>query len=184
MKKILSFISIFLTFLSCNESNNNEGKSLDNPEKEIIEENPKFNQLESIDLLTTDSINDSIITHNVRKHLYFELRNFDNEIAFMQTNKFKILLDYLSDGSIRYASWSKDKNISERPDLILKNGILKYDGTGGNHSYIFKNYNYIYECVINVIVPDSYPDAFLDIYNGDENISRQRAEFISLSNDN
>ena len=184
MKKILFFISIFLGFISCNESNNNEGKSIDNPVKEIIVENPKFNQLESTELLTTESVNDSIITNNVRKHLYFELRNFDNEIVFMQTNKFKILLDYLSDGSIRYASWSKDKNISEKPDLILKNGILKYDGTGGNHSYIFKNYNYIYECVINVIVPDSYPDAFLDIYKGDENISRQRAEFISLSDDN
>ena len=184
MKKILFFISIFLGFISCNESNNNEGKSIDNHVKEIIVENPKFNQLESIDLLTTESVNDSIITNNVRKHLYFELRNFDNEIVFMQTNKFKILLDYLSDGSIRYASWSKDKNISEKPDLILKNGILKYDGTGGNHSYIFKNYNYTYECVINVIVPDSYPDAFLDIYKGNENISRQRAEFISLSDDN
>ena len=184
MKKILFIISIFLSFLSCNESNNNEGKSIDNPEKEIIVENPKFNQLESIDLLTTESVNDSIITNNVRKHLYFELRNFDNEIAFMQTKKFKILLDNLSDGSIRYASWSKDKNISEKPDLILKNGILKYDGTGGNHSYIFKNYDYKYECEINVLVPDSYPDAFLNIYKGDENISRQRAEFISLSNDN
>ena len=184
MKKILFFISIFLVFIYCNESNNNEGKSIDYPVNEIIVENPKFNQLESIDLLTTESVNDSIITNNVRKHLYFELRNFDNEIVFMQTNKFKILLDYLSDGSIRYASWSKDKNISEKPDLILKNGILKYDGTGGNHSYIFKNYNYTYECVINVIVPDSYPDAFLDIYKGNENISRQRAEFISLSDDN
>lgn len=184
MKKILFFISIFSSFLSCNESNNNEVKSIDNPEKEIIVENPKFNQLESIDILTTESVNDSIITNNVRKHLYFELRNFDNEIVFMQTNKFKILLDYLSDGSIRYASWSKDKNISEKPDLILKNGILKYDGNGGNHSYIFKNYDYKYECEINVIVPDSYPDAFLNIYKGDENISRQRAEFISLSDDN
>ena len=48
----------------------------------------------------------------------------------------------------------------------------------------FNKYNYTYECVINVIVPDSYPDAFLDIYKGEENISRQRAEFISLSNDN
>ena len=184
MKKILFFILIFLGFLSCSESNNNEGISIDNPKKEIIIENPKLNQLESIELLTTESVNDSIITNNVRKHLYFELRNFDNEIVFMQTNKFKILLDYLSDGSIRYASWSRDKNISEKPDLILKNGILKYDGTGGNHLYIFKNYNYTYKCIINVLVPDSYPDAFLDISKGDENLSIQRAEFISLSNDN
>ena len=68
---------------------NNEGKSLDNPEKEIIEENPKFNQLESIDLLTTDSINDSIITHchlDVRKHLYFELRNFEMKLLSCITN--------------------------------------------------------------------------------------------------
>ena len=67
MKKILFFISIFLGFLSCNESNNNEGVSIDNPKKEIIVEIPKFNQLESIDLLSTESVNDSIITNNVRK---------------------------------------------------------------------------------------------------------------------
>jgi hypothetical protein len=83
----------------------------------------------------------------------------------METKKFKILLDYISEDSIRYACWSKDKNISEKPDLILKNGVLKYDGTGGNHSYFFKNYNYTYQCVINVLVPDEWPDAYLEIYN-------------------
>ena len=185
MKKITFFISIFLGFLSCNETDNNQNLSIESPEKEIIIEDSKIYPLESTELLTTESVNDdSTIKNNIRNHLYHELRNFDNEIAFLQTKKFKILLDYLSDGSIRYASWSKDKNISEKPDLILKNGVLKYDGTGGNHSYTFNNYNYKYQCVINVLVPDSYPDAFLNIYNGEENISRQRAEFISLSNDN
>ena len=52
MKKKLFFISFLLGFLSCNESNNNEGLSIDNPEKEIIVEIPKFNQLESTDLLS------------------------------------------------------------------------------------------------------------------------------------
>ena len=184
VKKIIFFISIYIGLFSCNESSNNENVYIDNAEKEIIVKDSKINQLESIDPLTTENVSDSIIKNNVRKHLYFELRNFDHKIDFMQTKKFKILLDYLSDGSIRYASWTKDKNISEKPDLILKNGVLKYDGNGGNHSYLFKNYNYTYECVINVIVPDSYPDAFLDIYNGEEKISRQSAEFISFSHDN
>ena len=38
----ICIISIFLGFLSCNESNNNEGVSIDNPKKEIIVEIPKF----------------------------------------------------------------------------------------------------------------------------------------------
>ena len=170
MKKIIFFISIISGFSSCNESNNNEVSII--------------NEIEPKKIITTGSINDSNIKNNLRKNLYHELRNFDHKIAFMQTKKFKILLDYISEDSIRYACWSKDKKISEKPDLILKNGVLKYDGTGGNHSYFFKNYNYTYQCVINVLVPDEWPDAYLEIYNGDENILSQSAEFISLTDSN
>ena len=48
----------------------------------------------------------------------------------------------MEDGSYRYASWSKSKTIDQKPDLILKNGEVTYEGSARNHCYTFKNARY------------------------------------------
>ena len=72
-------------------------------------------------------------------------------IKGMKTNKFTIWIDQIEDGSYRYASWSKSKTINEKPDIIIKNGSVTYEGSARNHWYTFKNADVKYICDINVL---------------------------------
>lgn len=47
-----------------------------------------------------------------------------------QTEKFTIRIDELDDGHYRYASWAKGKTLADKPDLVLKNGTVRVEGTG------------------------------------------------------
>jgi hypothetical protein len=84
-------------------------------------------------------------------------------IEILETEKFRIQIDIVNNGKYRYTSWSKGKKMTDKPDLIIDNGIKKcwcewgycdcnetYDG--GNDAvlgkrYIFKSgeYEYAYE---------------------------------------
>jgi len=76
----------------------------------------------------------------------------------------------------RYASWKRTQTQSEKPVLILQNGEINFDGSGGNHSYIFKSGEYSYICEIIVLGPQ--PDTSYELIvtkNGTE-LMRQKAK--------
>lgn len=68
-----------------------------------------------------------------------------------QTQQFEIRVDKLENGSYRYASWSLWDHQFQVPDLILDNGIRVFEGTGGNHKYVFEDSIYRYECSVIVL---------------------------------
>ncbi|PVZ84756.1 hypothetical protein C9426_22270 [Serratia sp. S1B] len=99
--------------------------------------------------------------------LHPSLREYERPILMWQTEKFTIRIDQLSNGKYRYSSWGKGKPISEQPDLVLKNGEIEFDGSGGNHSFQFKSGPYQYECQVTVLgSSDSPPGALLVYKNG------------------
>ena len=79
-----------------------------------------------------------------RNLLHTKLKNFKKPVYTIETDKFIVRIDLLENENYRYASWSKGSKISDQPDLIIKNGELIYDGSGGNHYFTFSNGDYQY----------------------------------------
>jgi hypothetical protein len=113
-----------------------------------------------------------------RKSLHVSLQEYSTPGVILETSKFRIRIDLMEDETYRYASWGINKQMSDEPDIILKDGILEFDGSGGNHHYVFKNKNYQYICWIFVLGSDETPDAHLELLAGKKEILNQEAEII------
>ncbi len=115
---------------------------------------------------------------NDKANIHSSLYNFKRPICILETSKFRIRIDDLDNDNYRYVSWPINKSMMDKPDMVLENGELAVEGTGGNHSYKFKNADYIYECSIIVMGEDNSPPAMLTIYKGDKEVLSQRASII------
>ena len=110
-----------------------------------------------------------------RKSIYPSLQSYESPVFILKTAKYLIRIDYLGKEKFRYASWAITKTMNDKPDLILENGICVFHGSGGNHSYEFKNEGYIYECKIIEMGAKGSPPAKLTIFKGDKDILNQNA---------
>ena len=108
-----------------------------------------------------------------KSDLHPSVREYKSPELMWQTEKFTIRIDELGDSRYRYASWAKGKALSDKPDLVLKNGTVRVDGTGGNHTYQFKSGPYRYECVVTVLGERGVPPGELVVYKNDVEIMRQ-----------
>lgn len=111
-----------------------------------------------------------------KKSLHESLRNFIKPICILETSKYRIRIDDMGHEKYRYASWSLQQNISEKPEIIILNGKVQFDGSGGNHSYIFKADEYTYECGIVELGDDDSPPAYLTVKKGEKEILSQNAK--------
>lgn len=108
-----------------------------------------------------------------KSDLYPGLREYKRPELMWQTEKFIIRIDELGDGHYRYASWAKGKALSDKPDLVLSNGTVRVEGTGGNHTYQFKSGPYRYECVVTVLGEQGAPTGELVVYQNEVAIVHQ-----------
>ncbi len=76
-------------------------------------------------------------------------------------------------GHYRYASWAKGKALGDKPDLVLKNGTVRVEGTGGNYTYQFKSGLFRYECVVTALGERGVPTGVLVVYKNDVEIMSQ-----------
>ncbi len=83
--------------------------------------------------------------------LYPGLKNFLIPTYKFRTKNYLIRIDELENRKYRYASWKINTSESLKPDLVLKNGNLEFDGSGGNHTIIFKNKNYEYKIYRSIV---------------------------------
>lgn len=114
----------------------------------------------------------------LNENIHPSLRGFEKQLLIIETSKFRIRIDDIGNNNIRYASWLKEKSIMEKPDLILYNGELKFEGSGGNHYYKFKSGEYFYKCSINLIRAADSPTANLQIFKGEKEILNQEANIV------
>ncbi|WP_368160089.1 hypothetical protein [Aeromonas sp. R5-3] len=108
-----------------------------------------------------------------KSDLYPGLREYKRPELMWQTEKFTIRIDELGDGRYRYASWAKGKALSDKPDLVLKNGTVRMEGSGGNHTYLFTNGPYRYECAVTVLGEQGMPPGELVVYQNEIAIMHQ-----------
>jgi len=111
-----------------------------------------------------------------KNSIHESLRNFVRPIYILETSKYRIRIDDMGHDKYRYASWKLQQNMSEKPEVLLLNGKVEFDGSGGNHSYFFKSGEYTYECGIVEMGEDGAPPAYLTVTKGEKEILSQNAK--------
>lgn len=93
------------------------------------------------------------------------LKVFERPILQMKTEKFFVRIDELKDGSFRFAGWLPASTSSyAEPRELIQNGLLEFDGSGGNHSYSFTSEFGTFVCRINQLGTETTPAGELVIY--------------------
>lgn len=110
--------------------------------------------------------------------LHESLKVFETPVCVLETAKFRIRIDDMGDGKYRYASWSLHNKMSDKPDMIIENGKIVFEGSGDNHHYEFKKGVYLYQCDITVIGEEGSPPAYLTIYKGKKEVVSQPAVIV------
>ncbi|WJS95740.1 hypothetical protein NYQ10_04625 [Flavobacterium johnsoniae] len=114
-----------------------------------------------------------------KKNVNASISKFKEPVAILETSKFRIRIDDLGNNKFRYASWSIKNKMTDKPDLIIENGVFVADGTGGNHHYEFKKGDFRYECHFTVLGEKNSPPAALIIYQSGKQILSQNAKIVS-----
>jgi hypothetical protein len=98
-----------------------------------------------------------------KENLHPSLKTFERPTYKIKTKKHLIRIDEVSDNKYRYASWKLSENESSKPDVILDQGELQIEGSGGNHMITFINGNYTYKVFRNIIGEENSPDITIEI---------------------
>ena len=100
-------------------------------------------------------------------------------ILVCQTDKFLIRIDLMENNELRYISWSKTKNIGDKPDLILFDGKQEFQGTMGGVTYTFENGNWTYTIDrVEMAESDDKLGLYLRVYQDDELKTNVKTEEI------
>ncbi|MGB1247245.1 MAG: hypothetical protein ACPG4Z_00060 [Chitinophagales bacterium] len=112
---------------------------------------------------------DSLILAD-KNSLHESIQNHVTPILVWETENYRIRIDEMEDGTYRYASWKKDAAIDAVPDLVIENGEHKFEGSGGNQTYKFRNGAFFYECYINKLGEAESPKGTLRVYRNRQEI--------------
>ena len=88
--------------------------------------------------------------------------------VIIKTNKFKIRIDKQPNGKYLYQSWAANARITSKPSMIISDGELIPDGSGGNYYFNFVNKGYTYQVWRNYLT-DSSSKAPYTLTVNDEN---------------
>ena len=69
--------------------------------------------------------------------------------------------------------------MGNKPEIVVSKGEFIPEGSGGNHSYVFKNGTYKYECEIIIVGEDDAPPAYMNVYKAGKKIQSLKADVIT-----
>jgi len=113
-----------------------------------------------------------------KENLHISLKTFENPIYKIKTKTSLIRIDEHNGYKYRFASWKIGVDESSKPDIIIDNGELEFEGSGGNHVITFIRGNYIYKVYRNIIGEDDSPDITLEIEKEGKTILTQDGTLI------
>ncbi|MDF2515473.1 MAG: hypothetical protein K0R59_769 [Sphingobacterium sp.] len=114
-----------------------------------------------------------------KDHIHHSLKEFKNPVYTIRTKKYRIRIDELTNGKYRYASWKIGSKENAQPDIILNNGELDFNGSGGNHVITFTNRNYNYKVYRNILAEKNAAAITLDVEKDKRKILSQRGTLIA-----
>jgi hypothetical protein len=108
-----------------------------------------------------------------KEFIYKSLKNYKENKLVWVSESYRIRIDELEDDSYRCAIWDKQRRQSRKPSKVFLNGIVAYEGSGGNHHYTFIKSEYKYVIDVNIL---GYDDSLgeLLIYKDDELIEEEK----------
>jgi len=113
-----------------------------------------------------------------KENLYISLKTFESPIFSIKTKNYLIRIDELTNQKYRYTSWKIGEKASSKPDIIIDNGKLEFEGSGGNHVITFVKGNYTYKIYRNIIGEENTPDIKLEIEKGGQIILAEDGKLI------
>lgn len=93
-----------------------------------------------------------------KESLHFSVKTFNNPIYKIKTKSSLIRIDELNDNNYRFTSWEIGANQSSKPDILIENGELEFEGSGGNHAYTFKKKKLTYKVYRNIMGEENSAD--------------------------
>lgn len=113
-----------------------------------------------------------------KNKLHLSLKNFKAPELQFKTAKFQVRIDEMQNGQYRYASWDVMQSQSQKPDLILNNGIVIMDGSGGNHHFVFKSGTFEYVVYRNILGTNETVDVTLEVNKKGKTILSQAGKLF------
>ncbi|WP_286862352.1 MULTISPECIES: hypothetical protein [Sphingobacterium] len=114
-----------------------------------------------------------------KEYIHNSLKQFKNPVYTIRFEKYLIRIDELANGKYRYASWKIGRKENMPPDIILSNGKLDFEGSGGNHVITFTNGIYTYAIYRNIIAEKDASDITLVIKKNKQKILTQGGTLIA-----
>ena len=107
-----------------------------------------------------------------RATLHISVQEFMEPYHHVYIDNDIVRVDKMLDDSFRLVIW-KDKDTAQQPDIVISNGVIEFQGSGGGASYLFKDKDYTYDFGDPYIGSKADPAIpSLSIYKGDELIYR------------
>ncbi len=113
-----------------------------------------------------------------KENLHASLKTFVNPTYKIQTKKYHIRIDELTNYKYRYASWKMGEKELSKPDIILNDGEFVFEGSGGNSVITFVNNNYTYKVYRNILGEENMPDITLIILKDGQEILKEEGTLI------
>ncbi|MBW3521261.1 hypothetical protein [Chryseobacterium sp. NKUCC03_KSP] len=100
--------------------------------------------------------------------------------VIIKTKKFKVRIDKQPNGNYLYQSWGANTKITAKPSMIISNGELIPDGSGGNYYFEFNNNGTLYQVWRNYLTASAQkaPYTLVVIDGNGETLVRQDAQIV------
>lgn len=100
--------------------------------------------------------------------------------VIIKTKKFKIRVDKQPNGNYLYQSWGANTRITAKPSMIISDGEVVPDGSGGNYYIEFNNNGTLYQIWRNYLTNSTKkaPYTLVVIDSNGETLVRQDAQVV------
>lgn len=100
--------------------------------------------------------------------------------VIIKTKKFKVRIDKQPNGNYLYQSWGANTKITAKPSMIISNGELIPDGSGGNYYFEFNNNGTMYQVWRNYLTdsPKKAPYTLVVVGENGDTLVRQDAQIV------
>lgn len=100
--------------------------------------------------------------------------------VIIKTKKFKVRIDKQPNGNYLYQSWGANTKITAKPSMIISEGEVIPDGSGGNYYFEFNNNGTLYQVWRNYLTNSSKkaPYTLVVIDGNGETLVRQDAQIV------
>lgn len=113
-----------------------------------------------------------------KENLHPSLKTLVSPTYKIQTKKYHIRIDELTNYKYRYASWKMGEKESSKPDIVLTDGEKVFEGSGGNHVFTFVNEHYTYKVYRTMVENPKMPEIRLYIIKDGKEILKEEGKLI------